>query len=153
VPSKRELDIPALPNAELPNRAPPNAEAPLRAAKLDSARDDEIAEFNPLVEVAPKERVPEETPLEAAAPPRAPDEPANECKPVDAGARPPALGPELKPRACVPPALPVPPKPCHRPSAIPALLLAPDAPNRVLDHPPKPRPYAPPDPYRLALDP
>lgn len=142
-PLKRGLDIPALPNDELPNRAPPKTEPLLRAAKLDSACDEEIAEFRPLEGVR-NERAPEENPLEAAAPVRTPDEPANARQPVDVFApRTPALAPELKPRPCVLPA----PKPCHWPSAIAILLLAPEAPNLAFDDlKPPPRPPAQPEP-------
>jgi hypothetical protein len=74
------IELPKLkwPNCEPENREAPNAEPALRAAKFDSARVDEIAEFIPLAEVVPKERVPEERPLEAVAPLCAVDAPANE---------------------------------------------------------------------------
>ena len=143
-PPKRELDIRAPPKAELPNRDPPNKDAPLRAAKFDSALADEIAEFSPpLVEVAPNERIPDETPLEAKAPPRRPDGPANECQPVGliAPPRAPALALELKPRACPLPAPAHCPKPRHRPSAITEFLLAPHANRAFAD--PKPPARAP----------
>lgn len=137
---RRELDIPALPKAELPNRDPPNRDAPLRAAKFDSARADEIAEFSPpRVEVVPNERIPEETPPEAKAPPRRPDGPANECQPVGviAALRALAFALDLKPRPCPLRTLADCPKPCHRPSVIAEWLLAPHA-NRAFGDPKPP---------------
>ncbi len=148
---KRDLAIPALPNAAFPNRELPKTEVPesvLLAAKFDSARDDEIAEFIPLEEVMPKDRVPEEKSLEAMAP-RAVDAPPNECQLVDIIEELRALAPtpELNPRPAPLAAPGERPNECHWRSAMTGPLLALDAPNRAFEFgAPKPRPFIPPAP-------
>lgn len=135
VPPKRELGIPAPLKAELPNRDPPNTE-PLRAAKFDSARDGEIAEFSPpLVQGAPNERVPDKNPSETEVPPRAAEVPPNERQPVEVIAElraPPLIAePNPRPEPLVDPAER--PDDCPQVAAMAEMLLLPDGPNRAFD--------------------